>query len=235
MNVSARQRTSSRRPRRPLAGLLAAAAIAAGAAPAQEPDLQLPITVDADYVDIDGKTSMLVYRGLRLTQGNIAIQADRGRASSLEPEDSVWHLAGNVVIDTLQGHLESETADLTFGDHRLQTAVITGTPATFRLQRPGSGAATYAEAGRLVYDFPKGVVEFSENASITEGGNRISSEYLVYNIEEQRIQAQSGSAGDSRVKITYTPDNPAAAPPEDDAAEQPQEEDQDEPGEAGGR
>ena len=215
------------------AALCAAALLAAAPAGAQEPGSQLPITVDADYVDIDGKTSMLVYRGLRLTQGNIAIQADRGRASNLEFGDSVWHLEGNVVIDTQNGHLESETADLTFGEHRLRSAVVTGSPATFRLQRPGSEAETSAEAGKLVYDFSKGIVEFSGNATISEGGNRISSEYLVYNIEEQRIKAQSGTAGDSKVKITYTPENPAGGTPEDESAED--AEDDQGTDEAGGR
>jgi lipopolysaccharide transport protein LptA len=205
--------------RRPVVALFAAAALHAGAAGAQEPDLQLPISMDADSFDYDGKTSMLMYRGLRLTQGNIAVQADEGRASSLDFENSTWHLAGNVVIDVRNGHVESETADLTFENHQLQTAVITGSPATFRMQRPGSDVTTQAEAGRLVYDFSDGIVEFSESATITEGGNRISSDYLVYNIEEQRIKAQSGAAGDSKVKITYTPENPVDAASEDEAAE----------------
>ena len=219
MKAPHRSSAASRLLRCRSAAVVAATFLVAGPAGAQEAGSQLPITVDADYVDIDGKTSMLVYRGLRLTQGNIAIQADRGRASNLEFGDSVWHLEGNVVIDTGSGHLESESADLTFGEHRLRTAVVTGSPATFRLQRPGSEAVTYAEAGKLVYDFPKGIVEFSGKATISEGGNRISSEYLVYNIEEQRIKAQSGSEADSKVKITYTPEDPAGATPEDDSSD----------------
>ncbi|HEX2139599.1 MAG TPA: LptA/OstA family protein [Woeseiaceae bacterium] len=205
-----------------MAALLAAAAPGAGA---QEPDSQLPISMDADSFDYDGKTSMLMYRGLRLTQGNIAVQADEGRASSLDFENSTWHLAGNVVIDVRNGHVESETADLTFRNHQLQTAVITGSPAIFRMQRPGRDVTTYAEAGRLVYDFSGGIVEFSESATITEGGNRISSDYLVYNIEEQRIKAQSGAEGDSKVKITYTPEDPAKAPGDGEAAEDSADED----------
>jgi lipopolysaccharide export system protein LptA len=236
VNVSNRQR----RLPRSIAALLVAAGVAAGAAGAQEPDLELPIQVDAESVDYDGKASMLMYRGLRLTQGNIAIQADRGRASSLDFQNSVWHFAGNVVIDVRNGHLESEAADLAFEIHKLQEAVVTGSPATFRMQRPGSDTVTYAEAGKLVYDFSKGVVEFSGNATITEGGNRISSEYLVYNIEEQRIKAQSGGEGDSKVKITYTPEDSAEpatdneTATEEDAADETGQ-DQDDPGEAGGQ
>jgi lipopolysaccharide transport protein LptA len=172
---------------------------------AQMNELRLPISLDADSTDYDGKSSMLMFRGLRLTQGSIGIEADEGRASKLDFEDSVWHFAGNVVIDTENGHIESTTADLKFAGHQLRLATITGSPASFEMKRPGSDIVTYAEAGRLEYDFDAGVVEFSEQATITEGGNQISSNYLVYNIREQRINAQSGGAGEPKVRITYTP------------------------------
>lgn len=186
-------------------GIALAAVLLAASVRAQINDLRLPISLDADSTDYDGKSSMLMFRGLRLTQGSIGIEADEGRASKLDFEDSVWHFAGNVIIDTENGHIESETADLKFGAHQLQLATITGSPASFEMKRPGSDKITYAEAGRLEYDFKAGIVEFSEQATITEGGNKISSNYLVYNIREQRIKAQSGGEGDEKVRITYTP------------------------------
>jgi lipopolysaccharide transport protein LptA len=177
----------------------------AAAVTAQEEDLRLPISLDADATDYDGKSSMLMFRGLRLSQGDLGIQADEGRASKLDFEDSVWHFAGNVIIDVENGHIESDVADLTFTGHQLETAIITGAPATFEMQRPDTDEITYAEAGRLDYDFSTGVVAFSEQATITEGGNQISSNYLVYNIKEQRINAQSGGDGEPKVRIIYTP------------------------------
>jgi lipopolysaccharide export system protein LptA len=190
-------------------------------------DLRLPISLDADSTDYDGKSSMLMFRGLRLTQGSIGIEADEGRASKLDFEDSVWHFSGNVVIDTENGHIESETADLKFAGHQLRLATITGSPASFEMKRPGSDQITYAEAGRLEYDFDADVIEFSEEATITEGGNQISSNYLVYNIKEQRINAQSGGEGDPRVRITYTPGQTDDATA--DGATSPAEENPDQP------
>ena len=136
----------------------------------------------------------------------LTIQADAGRASKLDFEDSVWQFNGNVIIDTENGRIECEAADLMFRQHELQLATIAGSPATFRLRRADSSDDTYAEAAQLVYNFKEGVVEFSGDAVITEGGNQISSNYLVYDILEQRINAQSAGEGDPRVKITYTPD-----------------------------
>jgi lipopolysaccharide transport protein LptA len=170
-----------------------------------EEDLRLPISLDAESTDYDGRSSMLMFRNLRLTQGNIGVQADEGRATKLDFEDSVWRFTGNVVIDTENGHIECEAADLRFTEHQLSNARISGSPATFELQRPQSDESTYAEAGEVDYDFSKGIVRFSGNATITEGGNQISSNYLVYNIAEQRINAQSAEDGSDRVKITYTP------------------------------
>ncbi len=172
---------------------------------AQEADLQLPISLDADSTNYDGKSSMMMFRGLRLSQGQIGVVADVGRASKLDFQDSVWQFEGNVVIDVANGHIECDKADLRFVGHTLRIATIEGSPATFELKRPESDEVTYAEAGRLEYDLGTGIVEFSDNAVITEGGNQISSSFLVYNITEQRINAQSSGNGDEKVRITYTP------------------------------
>lgn len=185
-------------------------------AAAQLSDLRLPISLDAESTDYDGKSSMLMFKALRLTQGNIGIEADQGRASKLDFQDSVWQFEGNVVIDVENGHIECDVADLNFTEHQLRKALITGTPATFELKRPGSTEVTYAEAANLSYDLVAGTIEFSGNARITEGGNQISSEFLVYNITEQRITAQASDSGDSRVRITYTPPETDEASDEDE-------------------
>lgn len=175
------------------------------AATAQITDSRLPISVESDSSSYDGRNSMLMFRGLRVTQGNIGIEADEGRASNLDFEDSVWQFSGNVVIDVENGHIECDKADLKFSNHQLTLATIAGAPATFELTRPDSDQTTYAEAGKLRYDLASGVIEFSENATITEGGNQISSNFLVYNIIEQRINAQGSPDGNGKVRITYTP------------------------------
>lgn len=174
-------------------------------AAAQESDLRLPISLDADSTDYDGNSEMLVFRGLRLTQGSIGVEADEGRASKLDFQDSVWRFEGNVVIDVDNGHIECDSADLQFLDNTLKLATIIGTPATFEVKRPGSDETTYAEAGTLSYNLETGIVEFSDHAVFTEGGNQIASSFISYNITDRRINAQSSGEGDDKVKITFTP------------------------------
>ncbi len=148
----------------------------------------------------------MMFQGLRLSQGTTNIEANEGRASKIDFEDSIWHFNGNVVIDVDAGHIESDSAELHFTDTQLQLAIIEGSPATFEFTRPEAEETTYAEAGRLRYDLDAGTVEFSDNAVITEAGNQISSSYLMYNIAEQRISAQSAGPGDEKVKITVIPE-----------------------------
>ncbi len=172
-----------------------------------ELDPRVPMSIDADSTTYDGKTSTIIFKGLRLSQGLIGIQADEAHAKNRELEDSTWQFSGNVIIDVDNGHIESDTASLEFDDFKLKLAVVTGTPATFRLTREGKDDVTYAEAGHLSYYVDKKIVEFSDNAVITEGGNQFSSNFLVYNIAEQRIRADSTGAEDGKVRIIYTPTN----------------------------
>jgi len=174
-----------------------------GLAAAQTSDLRLPISLDADSTHYDGKSSMLVFSGLRLSQGSIGIEADEGRATKLDFQDSVWRFKGNVVIDVDNGHIECASADLKFADHKLMVATIMGEPATFEMNRPESDDITRGEAERLVYNLDTQIIEFSGDAKFSESGNQIASSFIAYNIAEQRINAES--SGDEKVKITFTP------------------------------
>lgn len=176
-----------------------------GQARAQLDDLRMPVIIDAESTDYDGKTSMLEFTGLRLTQGDISIEADTALASRMDFDDSVWQFRGDVVFDLAEGRITCESASLEFRDFTLMRARIEGSPATFRFRRAGSQETTYGEAARLNYDVPNGLVEFSGGAMINEGGNRISSETLVYSVVDQRINAVSGGNGEDRVKVTYMP------------------------------
>ena len=202
---------------RQLAGcaILALPALAA----AQTNDLQLPVIIDADRTDYDGKTSMLMFTNLRLAQGGIGIEADTAQASRMDFDDSVWQFSGNVVFDVNEGRVTCDAADLKFADFQLQSASIKGSPATFEFRRPGQDQSTFAEAGALDYDVARGVIEFSGGATITEGGNQISSESLVYNIREQRIQVTSSVSCEDRVKVTYAPTDSKTGADEQPASE----------------
>jgi len=106
-----------------------------------------------------------------------------------------------------------------FLNHQLTLAVVEGSPATFELTRQGSDEPTYAEAGKLKYNLESGIIEFSEEATITENGNQISANFLAYDIKEQRVNAESSGSDDGRVRITYTPAEPEEETEDEDGSE----------------
>jgi len=172
---------------------------------AQINSAELPINIDAESTGYLADESVLTFTKLNLSQGGVSISADRGEASKLDFENSTWRFEGNIIIKLENGRIESDFAHLEFEGHQIKIARIQGSPAMLLIDREAEVARTSAIADRIDYDFQRSLIDFTGNVSIQEGGNQISSEYLVYNIKDQSIQAQSNSDDNSKVKITYTP------------------------------
>ena len=172
---------------------------------AQINSAELPINIDAESTGYLADESVLTFTKLNLSQGGVSISADRGEASKLDFENSTWRFEGNIIIKLENGRIQSDFAHLEFEGHQIKIARIQGSPAMLVIDREAEVARTSAIADRIDYDFQRSLIDFTGNVSIQEGGNQISSEYLVYNIKDQSIQAQSNSNDNSKVKITYTP------------------------------
>jgi len=172
---------------------------------AQINSAELPINIDAESTGYLADESVLTFTKLNLSQGQISISADRGEASKLDFENSTWKFEGNIRITLENGSIESDFAHLEFEGHQIKTARIQGSPAKLLFKMEDEVTRTSAIANRIDYDFQKSLIDFTGNVSIQEGGNKISSEYLVYNIKDQSIQALSDIKDNSKVKITYTP------------------------------
>ena len=172
---------------------------------AQINSAELPINIDAESTGYLADESVLTFTKLNLSQGGVSISADRGEASKLDFENSTWRFEGNIIINLENGRIESDFAHLEFEGHQIKIARIQGSPAMLLIDREAEVERTSAIANRIDYDFQRSLIDFTGNVSIQEGGNQISSEYLIYNIKDQSIQAQSNSDDNSKVKITYTP------------------------------
>ena len=166
---------------------------------------ELPININAESTGYIGDQSTLTFEKINISQGDISIYADYGESSKLDFENSIWKFEGNIEIKIENGSINSDYAYIEFKKHRIKNVKIRGVPATLSMTREGKKTQTIAKANRIDYDFEKSLVDFSGNVSIEEGGNQISSDYLVYNLDNQSIQAQSDNKGDPKVKITYTP------------------------------
>jgi lipopolysaccharide transport protein LptA len=189
---------------------LLALALPASAAFAAKAEQQT-ILLDAQSAEMDLKTNNLIYRKVRIAQGNMSVTADQAQGTGLDFENSHWVFRGNVKITMDQGLLTSDEAEITFAKKLLSNAVVNGKPAAFEQRIAKTGKLAQGRADNIDYDVTKGVVHLSKNAWLSDGEREIQGESLKYNVLAQTIAAEASEQGSQRVHIIITP--PAKSKP----------------------
>jgi len=173
-----------------------------------QPDL--PITIDADSSDFDYVTNQLVFRGLRITQGALTVQADVAETDKLDFTDGLWIFNGNVRVNADGSLLTCDRAELTFKNNQLSFAKLTGNPARFEQTDPETGQVNQGESKLMTYDLKAGTVTMKDDAKFTDGNNRMSGANIIYDVISRRIRVDSdGSSGG--VKIMIDPTSPGVS------------------------
>jgi lipopolysaccharide transport protein LptA len=185
-----------------VAGIALASCAAYSAAVVVEPQA---ISLDAQSSELDYKNNNLIFRKVRIAQGNMSVTADQAQANGLDFDNSRWVFRGNVKISMDQGQLNSEEAEITFAKKLLSKAVVNGNPASFEQKLAKSGKLAQGRADAIDYDVAKGEVHFSKNAWLSDGQNEIRGDSLRYNVLAQNIVAEGAEQGSQRVHIIITP------------------------------
>jgi lipopolysaccharide transport protein LptA len=202
-----RPKSLSARNRTRWAGLstMAMLAVAASTSYAQTglPELQtdMPITIDAESSEFDYETSRLVFHGLRMDQGNLGIEADVAETDKLDFTNGLWIFTGNVIIEAENAKLFCDEAKLTFINHQLITAELSGTPARFEQVIEEPRQTNSGEANNILYKLDTGKLELREDARFSDGANEISGDLITYDIAAKHITAGSGSSGPVKILI----------------------------------
>ena len=166
---------------------------------------QQSISLDAQSSELDYKNNNLVFRKVRIAQGNMSVAADQAQATGLDFDNSHWMFRGNVKITMDQGQLTSDDAEITFAKKLIAKAVVNGKPAAFEQRIAKTGKLAQGHADSIDYDVAKGVVHLSKNAWMSDGEREIQGESLKYNVLTQTIIAEGSEQGSQRVHIIITP------------------------------
>ena len=169
---------------------------------------QQSITLDAQSSELDYKNNNLVFRKVRIVQGDMSVSADLAQASGLDFDNSRWVFRGTVKITMDKGQLTSDEAEITFAKKLLSKAIVNGKPAAFEQRVAKTGKLAQGHADTIDYDVTKGVVRLSKNAWLSDGQTEIRGESLKYNVLAQNIVAESSEQGSQRVHIIITPPKP---------------------------
>jgi lipopolysaccharide export system protein LptA len=177
----------------------------------------LPIALDADSSELDRKNDKLLFKGLRITQGSLHIEADNAEANKLDFENSRWVFSGNVIIENIGTKAYCDNAEVFFENHRVQSAVMRGGPARFRQIRLEDNLQTQGRAQTLEYDLQSGLISMSEDAWLSDGSNEVSGDRITYDLVKEYIIADADESGQVRMKINP----PEKQPPESGTEETP--------------
>ncbi|HEX7081039.1 MAG TPA: LptA/OstA family protein [Gammaproteobacteria bacterium] len=203
---------------RKLGTLLLVALAGLGAGWAQEPLVPAgsDLVVEFDNFTYHGDTSRVDFTGLRLSQGDITVEADSGSANELNYERSEWRLSGNVRIAGGAVRLEGSSAVFSIREKQLQQLELRGDPATFEEVEAGESGGAKGTASRIVYDAAGGRLSLLENAWLSLGSNEIAGCDLIYDIDEETFRSGSTEC-DRQFRITVSPaeneDADDASPP----------------------
>jgi lipopolysaccharide assembly outer membrane protein LptD (OstA) len=79
-----------------------------------------PIDLQAASSDFDYKNNSLLFKRVKITQGDLQVLAQQASATGLDFDNSEWRLEGDVQIIVPGGKLESSEARVLFrnNDHR---------------------------------------------------------------------------------------------------------------------
>jgi len=196
-----------------LATVLALALAAGAPAFAQQEEILL----EAASSDFDRRGERLLFRDVRIQQGDIVITAAEAETRDLEFSSGAWEFRGDARIEGPMGSLLADRATVSFSNHQLRMAVAEGTPAEFNRTMPGPEARRVnGTANRISYDLAAGELALQGQARLTDGVREASGARLVYRITEDRLIATADESGTERVRIIITP-------PEDEDTSLPQQ------------
>jgi lipopolysaccharide transport protein LptA len=171
-----------------------------------------PINLEAASSDFDYRNNSLLFRRVRITQGDLEVTAQEARATGLEFENSEWSLQGDVKITVPGGALQSSEARVQFRNNEIVRATIKGTPANFEQQLKDQGKVARGRASAIEYNVKESTVRLTGAAWLSDGQNEIQGNTLVYDIGRERVQANPNEKDPGGVRITINPPKKEAAP-----------------------
>ncbi|ESP95319.1 hypothetical protein N483_11880 [Pseudoalteromonas luteoviolacea NCIMB 1944] len=115
-----------------------------------------------------------------------------------EENVEIIHGQRKIFADRLEVHRREE-----LGENK-QLLVATGSPAIFQ-ERQTDGSLLKASANEVRYDVANRLLTIKGNAEISQAGQKISAQEILYDMEKQLISAQKANDEGKRVRTVLLP------------------------------
>lgn len=129
-------------------------------------------------------------------------------ASSQEADIKNNQLIFNGPVIVTQGSIKINADELqafSKGDDAAKTLVASGSPATY-FQIMDDGRPAKASASEIHYELSTRTLTLIGEASLSQGGSRVTGSRIRYNIKQQKLLAESTGKGEDRVITVIQPE-----------------------------
>ena len=192
------------------------AAAGCSALAAQNSGTPEELLLDSASLTLDRATNLIHLRSPRISQGNLAIEADEALATGIEfDQKSEWRFIGNVRITVDSAVIQAGSAVFTFDQEQLSHGELEGTPATFADEDPARDKPIRGGANKLSYDYVARTLRLSDNAFVHKDQYEIQGCDLIYDFADERVTSGSADCSELfRIRVLSSQDQqaPAAAP-----------------------
>ncbi len=132
----------------------------------------------------------------------ILINADR---TEYDEKTGIQIWSGNVEMTQGTMQIKADRITITLRNKKLSRVEGTGSPIKFQ-QENEAGELVTGNANSIDYDAENNSLALSGSATLTQPGQRLQSERIVFDINKQKVSAEGGENG--RVSIQIQPPEP---------------------------
>jgi lipopolysaccharide export system protein LptA len=136
------------------------------------------------------------------------VEADK---ASINKKAGSSSYTGNVIVQQGSMRIAADSLIVNTHDGKLKTMVAKGQPVNFQQQSEKGNRNISAVAGKMTFHADSNVVVFEQDAALSQGANKFSSNRITYNIGKDIVDAGKKSGGD-RVTITIQPSTENSTP-----------------------
>lgn len=162
----------------------------------------MPVNVSQTLIVIATSGMLAMFSHMAHTMPEDINQPIRVEADSAVRDESRGQTIYSGDVKISQGSLiiSADSIIMLEINSELNSIVAKGEPATLSQQLNEDGERVYASALNIDYNVDTSTVQLLDAAQLTQGGSKISSQQITYNVKDQIINAQSGGTG-SRVEM----------------------------------
>ena len=166
------------------------------------------LQVDADDGEFDLRKSEQHLRGnVRISQGEMSIDAAEAVGSGESTENSRWTFSKDVRVKTRDANMRSNSATAAIVNGQVTQATVRGTPAVFEQRSPTTDKQIQGRAAQIDYDIAKGIVKLTNDVWFSYGGNEFRGDVVLYNVRDEKVVVNPAGQSNGRVNIRIRPRN----------------------------